>query len=381
MQALLPSPAIAIVGRHNSGKTTLVEALIAHLSARGHDVGSIKHHSHAGFEIDIPGKDSYRHRHAGATETVVAAPGQMALIKDLPGELSCAQLVESMPGHDIIVVEGYRKSGLPTIEVMRAANPADAAVAQAFLQAARTGEPLSTDFVQSARAQSHGDSASAGVASPFQADIQQTMPTATTVAVATDIPEAHEAAALFGIPAFNINDTHALADFIEAHYVRTKLSVVIQAGGESRRMGQSKALVPFGGRPLIQHMVERLLPVADELIVTTNEAHRLQFLYQEFPDARLRLVPDLLDRRGSLPGMLTALSAATHPYVAVIACDMVFASPRLVAAESIEALETGADIVVPVNAHGFEPFHALYARENCLAAVQQRLGEGASSVH
>ena len=63
----IPSPAVAIVGRHNSGKTTLVEKLIAELVSRGLDVGSVKHHSHKGFDIDYPGKDSYRHRAAGAS--------------------------------------------------------------------------------------------------------------------------------------------------------------------------------------------------------------------------------------------------------------------------------------------------------------------------
>ena len=116
----IPSPALSIVGRHNSGKTTLIERLIAELVRRGHDVGSVKHHSHVGFDIDIPGKDSYRHRAAGASETVIAAPGQMACVKTVEGELECADIVRGMPGHDIVVVEGYRKSGLPTIEIMRA---------------------------------------------------------------------------------------------------------------------------------------------------------------------------------------------------------------------------------------------------------------------
>ena len=137
----IPSPAVAVVGRHNSGKTTLVVKLIEELTARGRDVGSVKHHHRTGFEFDVPGKDSYRHRHAGATETVVAAPDQLARVKTLSSELECAQIVRSMPGHDIVIVEGYRKSGLPTIEVMRAANEADAAVAHAFVQGAIDGDP------------------------------------------------------------------------------------------------------------------------------------------------------------------------------------------------------------------------------------------------
>ena len=101
-----PSPAVSIVGRHNSGKTTLIEKLIAELVGRGLDVGSVKHHSHVGFDIDIPGKDSWRHRHAGASETVIAAPGQMARIQTTDGEAECADIVASMPGHDVVIVEG-----------------------------------------------------------------------------------------------------------------------------------------------------------------------------------------------------------------------------------------------------------------------------------
>ncbi len=148
----IPSPAVAIVGRHNSGKTTLIEQLIAELCGRGLDVGSIKHHSHRGFDIDYPGKDSYRHRAAGATETVIAAPGQVARIKTVEEEVECSELVRSMPNHDIIVVEGYRKSGLPSIEIMRAGNEADCRAAALFVEAARAGLPLTTDFTQLGRA-------------------------------------------------------------------------------------------------------------------------------------------------------------------------------------------------------------------------------------
>lgn len=360
----IPSPAVAIVGRHNSGKTTLVVKVIEELVARGHDVGSVKHHHRENFEIDIPGKDSYRHRHAGASETVIAAPGQVARIKTIEGEMECTQLVRSMPGHDVVIVEGYRKSGLPTIEIMRSGNEADAKVAAAFAQGAREGASLGTDFIQESR----GDRAF--VADP---DLEQKMPTANTIAVVTDIPEAREAADVYGIPAFELDDVAGLADYLEAHYLRPKVTVVIQAGGESRRMGQSKALVPFAGRPLICRIVERLAPVADELIITTNEGDKLAFLDEMYPDLQIRRVPDLHESRGALPGMHTALEAAAHPYVAIVACDMLFASARLVVAEALALKETGADAVVPVNKHGYEPFHAMYRRSSCLPAVRNLL--------
>lgn len=368
----IPSPAIAVVGRHNSGKTTLVVKLIGELTSRGRDVGSVKHHHRLGFEFDVPGKDSYRHRHAGATETVVAAPDQIARVRTLDAELECAEIVRSMPNHDIIIVEGYRKSGLPTIEVMRAANEADAAVAKAFCDGAENGEPLGTDFIQKSRGERAFEFEREGIA----ADLATKMPTADTIAVVTDIPEAQAAAETYGIPHFHPDDVAAICDFLEQHFVRPKVTVVIQAGGESRRMGQSKALVPFAGRPLMCRMIERLSPVADELIITTNEADRLAFIADDYPELNIRLVADLHDYRGALPGMHTALEAATNPFVAIIACDMLFASPRLVVAEAIALKESGADAVIPVNKHGYEPFHAIYRRSACLPAVVELLGKG-----
>lgn len=361
----IPSPAVAIVGRHNSGKTTLVEKLIAELVERGLDVGSVKHHSHKGFDIDHPGKDSYRHRAAGASETVIAAPGQMARIKTIEGEVECRDIVRSMPGHDIVLVEGYRKSGLPTIEIMRSGNPADVAVAQAFAQGAKSGASLGTDFIQTSRGQE-----------AFRADLDSKMPRSNTVAIVTDIPQAEEAADIYGIPVFGFDDVANVADFLQETYTRHCVSVVIQAGGESRRMGRSKATVPFRGNPLISRLVARLAPVADELIVTTNEAENLQFLQEEFPYLDIRLVPDVHEQRGALRGLNTAFSAARFPYVAVVACDMVFASPSLVVAEAMRMSETKADIVVPVNQYGFEPFHALYRRSACLEASNRALAQG-----
>lgn len=363
----IPSPAVSVVGRHNSGKTTLVVKLIAELVERGFDVGSVKHHHRENFEIDIPGKDSYRHRQAGASETVIAAPGQVAKIKTIPGELECAEIVRSMPGHDIVIVEGYRKSGLPTIEIMRSGNEKDALVAKAFVDGARNGATLDIDFIQKSR----GDRAFT-----VDPDLVQKMPTSNTIAVVTDIDDAVEAAGIYGIPAFGLEDVSGLADYLEGHFLRPRITVVIQAGGESRRMGQSKALVEFQGRPLICRMVERLSPVADELIITTNEGERLAFLHELYPDLNIRLVPDLHDFRGALPGIHTALEAANNPYVAIVACDMLFASAKLVVAESIAMKESGADMVVPVNKHGYEPFHAIYRRSACLPAVRNLLESG-----
>ncbi len=141
------------------------------------------------------------------------------------------------------------------------------------------------------------------------------------------------------------------------------LSVVIQAGGQSARMGENKALKLFLGRPLIQRVTERLASVADELLVTTNQPEDYAFL-------NVPLFSDLRPGRGPLGGLYTALVAARHPYVAVVACDMPFTSaPLLVAAAGLLAQE-GADVVIAETSGGFEPLHAVYRRQTCIPAIE-----------
>ncbi len=128
-------------------------------------------------------------------------------------------------------------------------------------------------------------------------------------------------------------------------------------------MGEDKALKPFLGRPLIQRVVERMNSIADEIIVTTNQPAGYEFL-------GLRLVPDLKPGRGALGGLYTAIASASHPLVAVAACDMPFASPEFFAgARKIMDTEK-ADVVIANTDEGYEPLHALYRRETCLPAIE-----------
>ncbi len=191
----LKSPAIAFVGRHNSGKTTLVVQVIAALAERGVDVGSVKHHGHVGFDIDVPGKDSWRHREAGANEVAICSPDRFALMRELDEPLEAARIVNMMRSHDVVIVEGYRHSGLPTIEIMRAANERDAAAAEAFLQAVASGDPFSFD------------------AGSLGRDADR-MPDRLTVGVASDIPAVLDAARSVGMRAFDLNDPAPIAAYI-----------------------------------------------------------------------------------------------------------------------------------------------------------------------
>jgi len=143
------------------------------------------------------------------------------------------------------------------------------------------------------------------------------------------------------------------------------LTLVIQAGGESRRMGQDKALMPFQGRSLIERVLGRLAPLADEVLVTTNRPDFYRFL-------GLPLVPDLKPGRGALGGLYTAVASAKHPLVAVVACDMPFASSDLLAYQRDLLEAEAADVVIPPSeeGYGYEPLHAVYRRDTCQPAIE-----------
>jgi molybdopterin-guanine dinucleotide biosynthesis protein A len=145
--------------------------------------------------------------------------------------------------------------------------------------------------------------------------------------------------------------------------LRIGLSIVIQSGGLSNRMGRDKGLVAFRGRSLTERLVERLSSIADEILITTNNPVGYHFL-------GIPLVGDLLPGTGALGGLYTALSAARHPAVAVVACDMPFASPDLLKYQHNLLMALGADLVVPRSEHGREPFHAVYRRQVCLPHIQ-----------
>jgi molybdopterin-guanine dinucleotide biosynthesis protein A len=147
------------------------------------------------------------------------------------------------------------------------------------------------------------------------------------------------------------------------------LTVAIQAGGKSSRMGEDKALRPFLGRPLIERVVGRMRPVADEIIVTTNRPEEYTFLH-------LPLFTDLVPDRGALGGLYTAIACAGMPLVAVVACDMPFASASLIGTAAKLMLEDDVDVVIAGSEEGFEPLHAVYRKSTCLPAIEAAIEAG-----
>jgi len=156
-------PILSIVGRSNSGKTTLIERLIPEMIRRGYRVGTIKHNRH-GFEIDREGKDSWRHRKAGAAVTVIASPAQVAVVEDAERDYEIAELADRyIRGVDIVISEGFKKNNHPKIEVWRSSEHHE------FLCEARDN----------------------------------------LIGIASDLPVER------GVPRFDLNDIRGLADLIE----------------------------------------------------------------------------------------------------------------------------------------------------------------------
>lgn len=115
-------PIISIVGRSKSGKTTLIEQLIPEFIKRGYRVATIKHHGED-FQIDHTGKDSWRHKNAGAHTVIISSPQKIALVEDASHDHSLEALAARfIQGVDIIIAEGFKRARHPKIEVFNTGN-------------------------------------------------------------------------------------------------------------------------------------------------------------------------------------------------------------------------------------------------------------------
>ncbi|TGU71367.1 molybdopterin-guanine dinucleotide biosynthesis protein B [Geomonas terrae] len=163
--------AVSFVAKSNTGKTTLLEKVIAHLKERGYKVGVIKHDAHR-FDIDHPGKDSYRLTAAGADTMLISSPEKLAIVKKHTQSPPIEELIETyFADLDIVLTEGFKKSGMPKIEVNR--------------------QERSTELL--CRGENHDP---------------------TLVAVASDADLALD------VPVLDLNDPSAVADFIEETFLQ-----------------------------------------------------------------------------------------------------------------------------------------------------------------
>ena len=154
-----------VVGYKNAGKTGLMERLVAEITGRGFSVSTLKHAHHA-FDVDQPGKDSHRHRVAGAQQTLLASGARWALMSELRGaaEPALAELLTKLSPVDLVLIEGYKRDDHPKVEAFRH----------------ETGNPLLAT----------GDPTIRAVACDGPVDV--------------------------GVPCFDLDDTAAVADFILA---------------------------------------------------------------------------------------------------------------------------------------------------------------------
>ncbi len=117
----MPPQIIALVGKPDSGKTTLLEKLIPELNRRGYRIGTVKHHVHQ-FEMDRQGKDTWRHKQAGAVTVALSSPTGLGVIRDVDHDHAIEELLDRYYYDvDLVIAEGYKSTGLPKIELFRRA--------------------------------------------------------------------------------------------------------------------------------------------------------------------------------------------------------------------------------------------------------------------
>lgn len=152
------------------------------------------------------------------------------------------------------------------------------------------------------------------------------------------------------------------------HYNLNMLTIVLQAGGKSSRMGKDKGLVPFLGQPLIERLRDRFQNLNSEMFIICNDFSGYEYL-------GLPLHGDIIPDRGALGGLYTALKIAQTPYVGLIAVDMPFASPPLLSFLLDQIQLSGADAILPSTQNGLEPLHGVYRRSTCLTYVREVIEE------
>jgi molybdopterin-guanine dinucleotide biosynthesis protein A len=159
----------------------------------------------------------------------------------------------------------------------------------------------------------------------------------------------------------------------------TALSVAVLAGGQSRRMGQDKALLEVGGRALIEYVLEAAAPFANETLIIATER-------PEYDRFGCRVVPDKFPHSGSLGGIYTALSEASQDHCLVLACDMPFINRELL--QFMVSEDRNYDVLVPAlsaersdqgGGETLETLHAIYSR-TCMPAIERQLNAGVFKV-
>lgn len=148
------------------------------------------------------------------------------------------------------------------------------------------------------------------------------------------------------------------------------LDAIVLAGGQSKRLGTPKALLPLGDTTLIGAVLSRLKPVFRQVIVVAKQGHNL-------PNLGVELLTDDLPEQGPLVGLVRGLAASDAPWCLLVGCDMPFLNPHVIS-RMAERLE-GCDILAPYLEGRMQTLHAFYSRE-CLPTANKLLGDGVTSL-
>lgn len=254
-----------IIGHQNHGKTTLIVELIPELRRRGLRVGTVKHCGHK-HEIDTPGKDSHRHRDAGAETVLAVTPDTLALFRGQQRDVTFhGHLDTYFAGCDLVLIEGDAAGPGPKVEVWRAA---------------RGTRPMATE----------------------RPDI--------LAVISDDAPDV-------GCPVWPRCDVAPLAAKLDNLAApRELVPAYILAGGKSTRFGCDKARAMIGTNRLIRAVADAVRPVASALFVVADRPDK-------YADLGLATIADCTPGRGPLGGLDAAFAhAAGAPWILVLACDL-----------------------------------------------------------
>ena len=315
-------PIVSFVARSGTGKTTFLEGVIGALGALGIRVMAVKHDVH-GFEVDREGKDTWRFRKAGARQVLIANARKMALMGSVDGEQPLRTLVSRYARDvDLVLTEGYRRSGMPKVLVQR--------------QDAR--EPM--------------DLATAGGEAGLGGEV---------IALVAD----YEVAPGSELPRFALDAPEALAAWLVDRFlapgrdVRELTGVVL--------VGRPEHAADLEG---LESLVARLEPLCSGGVMVVRPAGTA------LPQlaSPCRVVDDLLPQHAALGGLFTGLALAETPHVLLVGCDQPGLRPELVRLLR-EHPARAADVLQLERAGRPEPLPAVYG-SRCLGAIKQALLSG-----
>lgn len=315
----------AVSGVKNSGKTTLITKLIPIFKKYGLCVATIKHDGHD-FEADVPGTDTHAHIQAGAYGTAVFSDTKYMVVKQ-EEKVSEQRLAKYFPEADIILLEGFKYSGYPKLELVRKGN---------------SEVPVC-----------HGQDLIA-VVSDFDIKQDRKKP----------------------VPLLDLNDPEEVAEFIlDYRFIETNLSMVVLAGGKSSRMGKDKSDLLYEGQTFLQRQIEKgkALGIADIFV----SGYRGTMCTE-------RVIKDRYPQKGPLGGLEAAFREMKTPYCLVVTVDVPLVTVealRGLIREFRKAWMHGNAKAACVLKHGerIEPLLGIY-RTDLADTIEREISEGKGRV-